>query len=92
MRWIRDAIRGVHAGRERRRAIRRNLDQVADLELASVRITQGPAGRCFEMPSGMLLTILNEQRPSSGFELVHAQAIVPITTEDAIDFYGWSRP
>jgi hypothetical protein len=69
----------------------RNYAQIADLEREAVRITVGPAGRCFEMPDGHLLTIHNEQR-DDGF--LRLQQIAPLLREDAEDYYGWvpARP
>jgi hypothetical protein len=66
----------------------RNLVLIEEIEAASVRITVGPAGRCFEMATGELLTIGNEQPRDS--PILHIQHLLPITQADAEDFYGWT--
>jgi hypothetical protein len=85
---VRDAIKGVQQGRAHRQAIQRNLGAIVNLHRQAVRVTRGPAGRCFEMPDGRLLTITNEQTPGSPFR--HFQYVLPISREDAEDLYGWS--
>lgn len=67
--------------------IAKNLELIADLEAKAVRITGQPGHRCFEMPDGQLLTIRNEQPPDSDVEYV--QHFIPLTREDAEDFYEW---
>jgi hypothetical protein len=68
--------------------IAENLRQIAELEAEAVRITRGPAGRCFAMPNGRLITVANEQPPNS--DVLHFQAILLLSREDAEDFYGWT--
>jgi hypothetical protein len=68
--------------------IERNLSLVAEVEAKAVRVTRGPAGRCFEMAEGRLLTILNEQPAGSSIERI--QHLLPVSREDAEDFYGYS--
>jgi hypothetical protein len=71
----------------RQQGIERNLSLVAELEAKAVRVTTGPVGRCFEMPGGRLMTIANEQQAGSSIE--HIQQLLPLSREDAEDFYGW---
>lgn len=70
-----------------RRERDRNLVQIEEIEAASVRITVGPSGRCFEMATGELLTIRNEQPRNSSF--LHIQHILPLSKADAEGLYGW---
>lgn len=77
-----------HRGRGRHRRIERNRSEIRKLERDAVRITQGPAGRCFDMGDGRLLTVKNA--PSAGDLLEHIQWVLPITQADAEDFYGWT--
>ena len=86
---VRDALAGIRHGRKHRAAIAENLRTIRDVETAAIRITTGPAGRCFELPNGWLVTIRNEQPPDSS--ILHGQWVVSLTTEDAEDFYGWSQ-
>lgn len=72
----------------RRQGIECNLAIVADMEAKAVKITTGRVGRCFEMPGGNLFTIRNEQPAGSSME--HIQQLLPISREDAEDFYGYS--
>lgn len=83
-------VRAAEAGRERRRNIERNLATVADLEAKAERITTGPGGRCFVLPGEELYVIHNQQPPGS--EMWHSQWVMPVTREDAEDFYGYVRP
>ncbi len=88
----RDAEWGIRLGRERREAIAQNLEIVADMEARAVRITVGPAGRCFQLPGDFgqphLMVINNEQPRDS--EMHYLMAVLPVTREDAEDFYGWA--
>ena len=72
----------------RQQGIERNLAVIAEMEAKAVRVTFGPVGRCFEMTDGRLLTILNEQPAASPME--HIQHLLPVSREDAEDFYGYS--
>lgn len=88
MNVLRDAIQGMRQGAERRRDIAKNLEVVEALERGAVRITHGPAGRCFQMGDGALFAITNEQ--PRGSDIHYLQWSHQLTREDAEDFYGWT--
>lgn len=81
-------MRHFDADREHRAAIADNLAAVAKLEAEAVRITTGPSGRCFVMADGRLFVIYGEQ--PAGTDILYCQYIVPVSPEDAEQFYGWT--
>lgn len=73
--------------RKRQEDIALNLKVAARVEAEAVRTTDGPAGRCYVMPSGGLLVIENQQPVAT--DILYIQHVMPITRQDAEDFYGF---